>query len=108
MERRDFFNRTNERYSQSRRVILFIARSSFFSLVVILYLGLLSTACANLIYFHLVPLLGPTRMAHINFAMPVGGALLGVLLLGEALTMLQLSALAIIVGAISIGTRRTG
>jgi len=74
----------------------------------ILYLGLLSTACANLIYFHLVPRLGATRMAHINFAVPVGGALLGVWLLGEALTMPQLSALAIIVGAISLGTRRTG
>ena len=73
----------------------------------ILYLGLFSTACANLIYFHLVPRLGATRMAHINFAVPVGGALLGVLLLGEALTMLQFIALALILGSVYLGTGKS-
>ncbi|NOR64226.1 MAG: EamA family transporter [Rhodobacteraceae bacterium] len=106
MERSDFFSRTNERYSQSRRVILSIARSYFSSLGAILYLGLLSTACANLVFFHLVPRLGATRMAQINFAVPVGGALLGVVLLGEALTGQQLMALLLIIGSVYLGTSK--
>lgn len=70
----------------------------------ILYLGLLSTAAANLIYFHLIPRLGATRIAQVNFAVPVGGALLGVLVLGEAMTATRLAALALIVGSIWLGT----
>ncbi len=76
------------------------------SLGAVLYLGLFSTACANLIYFHLVPRLGATRMSQVNFAVPVGGALLGFLLLGEALTTQRLIALAIIIGSIYLGTSR--
>lgn len=48
--------------------------------------GLFCTACANLIYFYLVPRPGATRMSQVNFAVPVGGAMLGFILLGEALT----------------------
>ncbi|WP_018697741.1 DMT family transporter [Amorphus coralli] len=76
------------------------------SLGVIVYLGLFSTACANLIYFHLVPRLGATRMAQVNFAVPVGGAALGALLLGESLTAQKLAALFIIVGSVYLGTTR--
>ncbi len=79
---------------------------TFSSLGAILYLGLLSTACANLIYFHLVPRLGATRMSQINFAVPVGGALLGVWLLGEALTGQQLMALLLIIGSVYLGTSK--
>lgn len=77
---------------------------SFASLGAIVYLGLFSTASANLIYFHLVPRLGATRMAQVNFAIPVGGAVLGVLVLGEAMTAQRLAALAIIVGSVWLGT----
>jgi drug/metabolite transporter (DMT)-like permease len=77
------------------------------SLGAVLYLGLFSTACANLIYFHLVPRLGATRMSQVNFAVPVGGALLGFLLLGEALTAQRLIALAIIIGSIYLGTSKS-
>lgn len=73
----------------------------------VIYLGLASTACANLIYFHLVPRLGATRMSQVNFAVPVGGAVLGFLLLGEALTPQRLTALAIIMVSIYLGTSRS-
>ncbi|MGR3599072.1 MAG: DMT family transporter [Heliomarina sp.] len=74
------------------------------SLGAILYLGLFSTACANLIYFFLVPRLGATRMSQVNFAVPVGGALLGVLLLNEAMTFQRFAALAIIIASVYLGT----
>ena len=77
---------------------------TFASLGSVVYLGLFSTACANLIYFHLVPRLGATRMAQVNFAVPVGGAVLGVLVLGEAITAQRLAALTIIVGSVWLGT----
>jgi drug/metabolite transporter (DMT)-like permease len=77
------------------------------SLCAVLYLGLFSTACANLIYFHLVPRLGATRMSQVNFAVPVGGALLGFALLGEALTAQRLIALIIIIGSIYLGTSKS-
>jgi len=80
---------------------------TFSSLGAILYLGLLSTACANLIFFHLIPRLGATRMAQINFAVPVGGALLGVLLLGEVLTSQQIVALIFIIGSVYLGTSKS-
>lgn len=78
------------------------------SLGAVLYLGLFSTACANLIYFHLVPRLGATRMSQVNFAVPVGGTVLGVLLLGEALTLQRLIALGIIILSIYLGTSSAG
>ncbi|MBL3704680.1 EamA family transporter [Sulfitobacter sp. BDSS02] len=74
------------------------------SLGAILYLGLFSTACANLIYFFLVPRLGATRMSQVNFAVPVGGALLGVLLLNETMTFQRFAALAIIIASVYLGT----
>lgn len=78
------------------------------SLGAALYLGLFSTACANLIYFYLVPRLGATRMSQINFAVPAGGALIGALLLSEALTLQRLIALGIIVISIYLGTSKPG
>lgn len=74
------------------------------SLGTIVYLGLFSTACANLIYFFLVPRLGATRMSQVNFAVPVGGALFGVLLLNEAMTVQRFAALAIIIVSVYLGT----
>ncbi len=79
------------------------------SLGAILYLGLVSTALANLTYFYLVPRLGATRMSQVNFAVPVGGAILGVILLGEVLEAHQVAALTVIIGSVWLTTtaRRT-
>lgn len=73
---------------------------TFASLGAILYLGLISTASANLIYFHLVPRMGATRMSQVNFAVPVGGSFIGVIALGERMTMDRLFALTIIICAV--------
>lgn len=66
----------------------------------IIYLGLVSTASANLIYFYLVPRLGATKMSQINFAIPVGGTLIGVILLDESLDLQRMIALCVISGAV--------
>jgi drug/metabolite transporter (DMT)-like permease len=76
------------------------------SLGSIVYLGVFSTACANLIYFYLVPRLGATRMSQVNFAVPVGGAILGFLILEEALTAQRISALIIIIGSVYLSTSK--
>lgn len=78
------------------------------SLAAVVYLGVFSTALATLIYFHLVPRIGATRMSQINFAVPVGGALLGVALLGETIAPSKAVALCVIMAAIYLVTSRPG
>lgn len=85
---------------------IYAIKPTMSSLGTILYLGLFSTACANLIYFYLVPRLGATRMSQVNFAVPVGGTILGFLILGEALTLQRLVALAVIIGSVYLGTTK--
>jgi len=79
---------------------LFDLELTMTSMGVIIYLGLFSTGCANLIYFYLVPRLGATRMSQINFAVPVVGSLIGFAFLDEMVTTNQVIALLVIVLAI--------
>lgn len=72
----------------------------------VIYLGLFSTALATLIYFQLVPRLGATRMSQVNFAVPVGGALIGATVLSETIMTHQLAALGAILIAIFLVTRK--
>jgi len=83
-----------------------IAVPSVKSAAAVIYLGVFSTALATLIYFHLIPRLGANRMSQINFAVPVGGALIGVLLLGETIAPSKIMALAVITVAIYLVTTR--
>ncbi|MES0872317.1 DMT family transporter [Pseudovibrio sp. SCP19] len=76
------------------------------SLGAVVYLGVISTACANLIYFYLVPKIGANRMSQVNFAVPVGGAILSVVLLGEAMTPQRFIALFVIIGSVYLGTTK--
>lgn len=76
------------------------------SLMAVLYLGIFPTALATLIYFFLVPRLGANRMSQVNFAVPVGGALIGVTLLNETLSLSTTIALAIIMVAIYLVTSK--
>nr|WP_319385481.1 DMT family transporter [uncultured Roseibium sp.] len=76
------------------------------SLGIVVYLGLFSTAMATLIYFQLVPRLGATRMSQVNFAVPVGGALIGATVLSESLATHQVAALGVIMVAIFLVTKK--
>jgi len=76
------------------------------SLVAAIYLGLFPTALATLIYFYLVPRLGAGRVSQINFVVPLGGTLLGVIFLGESLRANALAALFLIMTAVFLVTRK--
>ncbi|MCZ2721970.1 DMT family transporter [Marinomonas sp. 15G1-11] len=78
----------------------FIIEPTMMSIGAVVYLGVFSTGCANLIYFYLVPRIGATRMSQINFAVPVMGSLIGFFFLNEMLTLRHLLALAVIVFAV--------
>lgn len=83
-----------------------ITMPSSASLLAVVYLGLFPTALATLIYFYLVPHLGANRMSQVNFVVPVGGAVMGVVLLGETLTPSMGAALAVIMMAIYLVSSR--
>lgn len=79
---------------------VFINEPTATAIGAVVYLGVFSTGCANLIYFYLVPRIGATRMSQINFAVPVMGSLIGFFFLNEILTIRHLAALAVIVFAV--------
>lgn len=74
------------------------------SLAAMLYLGAFPTALATLIYFYLIPKLGAARLSQVNFAVPLGGALIGVLFLNETLVPSVGVAMIIIVAAVYLVT----
>ena len=76
------------------------------SLGAALYLGLFPTALATLIYFYLVPRLGAGRVSQINFVVPLGGTILGVIFLGESLRANTLVALLLVMTAVFLVTRK--
>ena len=76
------------------------------SIIAMVYLGVFPTALATLIYFFLVPRIGASRISQVNFVVPVGGALIGVFLLGEELSASTLIALPIIVAAVYLVSAR--
>jgi drug/metabolite transporter (DMT)-like permease len=74
------------------------------SVSAMVYLGIFPTAVATLIYFYLIPRLGAIRMSQVNFAVPVGGALIGIFILGETITLTSLLGLLVIMFAIYLVT----
>ena len=49
----------------------------------LLWLGLLGSGLAYIIYFDLLPRIGPTRMSMVTYILPLVGVLLGMIFLGE-------------------------
>ncbi len=76
------------------------------SLAAALYLGLFPTALATLIYFYLVPRLGAGRVSQINFVVPLGGTIFGVIFLDESLRANTLAALFLVMTAVFLVSRK--
>ncbi|MEO0392003.1 MAG: DMT family transporter [Pseudomonadota bacterium] len=74
------------------------------NVLALIYLGVISTALGNVLYFVLIRRIGANRVAQANFAVPVGATILGVVFLAEAITATQFLALALIVGSVYLGT----
>lgn len=67
-------------------------------------LGLLPSAVGILLFFHLISRVGATLFAQVNYLIPLVGAFLGVVFLGEALNWQLISALVLVLSGISIVT----
>ena len=78
------------------------------SWLALIYLGLLPTAAAALVYFHLIRKIGATMFSQINFVLPAMGAVWGAVLLGERIGLNAWLALALIaVGVALVNSRRS-
>ena len=72
----------------------------------VVWMGVLGTALAYLLYFYLIQAWGPTRSTLVTYVMPVVAVLLGVLFLGEKPTwQLVAGGLLIIVGVAAVNYR---
>jgi len=78
------------------------------SIVWAVVLGVVHTAAATLIMFFVVRRAGAAFFSMINFLIPVIGYLLGVALLGEALSPRAIAALALILAGIYVSAGRAG
>jgi drug/metabolite transporter (DMT)-like permease len=75
----------------------------------VVVLAVLGTVVAYLLYFHLISAVGPTQTATVAYLIPLFGAALGVLLLGEPFTLTTAAGMAAILGGVVLvtGTRFT-
>lgn len=76
------------------------------SVAACIWLGLVPTATANIVYFRLIARTGPTFVSLTNYLSPGVAVLAGWLILGETLNEMALLALALILGGIGLATRR--
>ena len=75
--------------------------------VALLWLGLLGSALAYMIYFSMLKRIGPTRMSTVTYIPPMIGMLLGALFLGEQITWISiLGALLILSGILIVNMQR--
>ncbi len=74
----------------------------------LLWLGLLGSCVAYLLYFYLLHHVGPTRATLVTYVFPVVGLVLGVVFLGETLDLGLAIGAALIVGGIAVVNIRPG
>jgi len=74
--------------------------------IALLWLGLIGSCTAYLLYYYLLHSVGPTRMAMVAYSFPVVGVFLGVLFLHEALDIYMISGAVLIVGSLYIVNRK--
>jgi drug/metabolite transporter (DMT)-like permease len=68
----------------------------------LLWLGVLGTGLALIMQYYLVHEIGPTRATLVTYLLPLGGVLLGVVFLREALTWQLLAGAALIISSIAV------
>lgn len=74
----------------------------------LLWLGLLGSSLAYIIYFDLLPRIGPTRMSMVTYIIPLVGVLLGIIFLGERFHWGAVIGALLILSGISIVNFRPG
>lgn len=72
------------------------------AIVALLFLGLLSTGLATVMYFRLIQGPGPTFMSLVNYLVPGWAVIAGALVLGESLSMHVYAGLALILSGLAI------
>ncbi len=71
----------------------------------ILFLGLICSCVAYLLYYHLLHSIGPTRSSMVTYTFPLVGVSLGVLLLNEAIDLQLVSGAALVLGSVFVVNR---
>jgi drug/metabolite transporter (DMT)-like permease len=71
----------------------------------VLFLGLLSTATAMIVYFRLIQSAGPGFTSQLNYLIPLWAVAIGILFLGEAPTLGHLGGLSLILAGIVLARR---
>jgi len=81
------------------------------SVAAVVWLGLVPTALATILYFRVIASAGPTFLSLVNYPMPVVAVLAGALVYGERPGLSALAGLALVLGALALagpgGGRRT-
>lgn len=72
----------------------------------LLWLGILGSAIAYLLYYYLLHSLGPTRISMVTYMFPVVGVFLGVLLLNERLDISLILGALLVLGSLLIVNRK--
>ncbi len=83
-----------------------IARLSAPVIGALLFLGVLSTAVAMVVYLQLIQTAGPSFTSQLNYLIPLWAVVIGVLFLGERPTMAHLAGLVLILGGILLSRRK--
>jgi len=74
----------------------------------LLYAALLSVSLTNILYFTAIHRIGPSRAALFTYLEPFLGVLIAIVLLGDAVTALQLAGGAVVLGSVVVGRRGDG
>ena len=74
----------------------------------LVWLGLIGSCTAYLLYFYLVHSIGPTRATMVTYMFPVIGISLGVVFLGETLDLSLILGAVLVVGSLLIVNRKPG
>ena len=83
-------------------------KASLLSSASVLYLGAVCTGIVYWLYFRLIDLKGPTFASFSNYLVPVTGVLLGVVTLGDELSLRKIQALVLILVAVFISEMKMG